>query len=73
MTEHEINALSYAPAYVTAELSCRFLTDYYEGNVYFKTLYPEHNLDRAINQTALLEDILLKQIKINEIIHAGQE
>lgn len=69
LTEVEINALSSAPACVTAELACRFLTDYYAGNIYFKTLYPEHNLDRAINQTTLLEDILHKQVRINEIIY----
>ncbi len=69
LTKDEIKALSSAPAYVTAELSCRFLTDYYAGNVYFKTLYPEHNLDRAVNQTALLADIIAKQAQINEIVY----
>ena len=68
-SKKEINALAAAPAYVTAELSCRFLTDYYEGNVYFKTSYPEHNLDRAFNQTALLENIIYKQEQINEIVN----
>lgn len=68
LTEDEIMALSYAPAYVTAELACRFLADYYNGNKYFNTFYPEHNLDRAINQTVLLDDMLDKQGKIENII-----
>ena len=33
----------------------RFLTDYLEGDHYFKTVYPNHNLDRARNQFKLIE------------------
>jgi hypothetical protein len=35
----------------------RFLTDYLEGDTYFRTSRPGHNLDRARNQFALLRDM----------------
>lgn len=36
-------------------LSCRFLTDYLNNDVYFSTSHEAHNLDRAINQYRLFE------------------
>lgn len=36
-------------------MALRFLTDYLNGDVYYKTNHPEHNLDRAKNQFKLLE------------------
>ena len=35
----------------------RFLTDYIDGDLYFKVRSPEHNLIRARNQMKLLTDI----------------
>ena len=35
----------------------RFLTDYLEGDVYFKIKRPEHNRDRCRNQFALLRSM----------------
>ena len=32
---------------MTFECGMRFLTDYLNGDTYFKTAYPEHNLVRA--------------------------
>ena len=32
---------------LTLELAMRFLTDYLDGDRYFKAAYPEHNLVRA--------------------------
>lgn len=65
LTDIEIEKLKKAPAYVTAELACRFLTDYFSGNKYFKTDYPTHNLVRALNQTKLLSDIIEKQAELD--------
>ena len=52
---------------ITTELSIRFLTDFLLGDVYFKTNYKNHNLDRAINQLTLAFDIFDKQDEISEI------
>ncbi len=39
------------------ELGLRFLTDYLDGDRYFRTERPSHNLDRALVQFALTESI----------------
>ncbi|NVK51682.1 MAG: aminoglycoside phosphotransferase family protein [Flavobacteriaceae bacterium] len=38
-------------------MGLRFLTDYLNGNIYFKTAYQNHNLDRAVNQFTLVKKI----------------
>lgn len=35
----------------------RFLTDYLNGDTYYRTNYPEHNFDRALNQFTLLNKL----------------
>ena len=50
--------------YVTFMLAVRFLTDYLEGDRYFRTAYPDHNLDRARNQLALLRDLDNKRLEL---------
>ena len=47
----------------------RFLTDYLDGDVYFKTKYPEHNLIRCRAQFKLVEDIETKLDLMKEITH----
>jgi len=37
--------------------SLRFLTDYLNHDIYYKTKYPEQNLNRALNQLILLEKL----------------
>lgn len=38
-------------------MALRFLTDYLNGDIYYKTNYPEHNFDRAKNQFKLIESL----------------
>ncbi len=40
---------------IIGEQAIRFLTDYLQGDTYYKVSHPTHNLDRARNQLALLE------------------
>lgn len=42
---------------MTAECGMRFLTDYLEGDTYFKIAYPEHNLVRARTQLKLVKEM----------------
>jgi hypothetical protein len=35
----------------------RFVTDFLQGDTYYKTTYPEQNLNRALNQLVLLEKL----------------
>ena len=50
------------------ELGLRFFTDYLEGNIYFKTRYPEHNLNRALVQFKLTESIEAQEPAIRAIV-----
>tara|TARA_R110002049_G_scaffold17238_1_gene67395 strand:- start:9935 stop:11026 length:1092 start_codon:yes stop_codon:yes gene_type:complete len=38
-------------------MALRFLTDYLNGDIYYKIAYPEHNLDRSKNQFKLIESL----------------
>lgn len=57
ITERELQLLPYSELLMTFEVGIRFLTDYLDGDVYFKTAYPEHNINRARNQFKLVRDI----------------
>ena len=38
-------------------MALRFLTDFLNGDIYYKTAYPNHNLDRSKNQFKLIESL----------------
>ena len=57
LTPLEIDNLAFSTRYIAYEQSIRFLTDYLEGDIYYKTKYPEHNLHRAKTQLKLLESL----------------
>lgn len=50
MTEAELDTLPDGAWAMTFEVGVRFLTDYLNGDVYFRVKRPGHNLDRARNQ-----------------------
>jgi Ser/Thr protein kinase RdoA (MazF antagonist) len=54
LTETEVRMLPLGALSITVELATRFLKDYLDGDLYFKTAYPEHNLVRTRSQYALL-------------------
>ncbi|MBD0332322.1 MAG: aminoglycoside phosphotransferase family protein, partial [Chitinophagaceae bacterium] len=56
-TSAEKEHLHYSGLILTYMQSLRFLTDYLNGDVYYKINYPEHNLNRAKNQLMLLEKL----------------
>ena len=68
MTPAEKDTLALGALTMTTECGLRFLTDYLNGDVYFKTAYPEHNLDRARCQLALAKDMILKYDKMKAIV-----
>lgn len=57
LTELEIELLPEGAKMMTFECGMRFLTDYLDGDVYFKTERDEHNLDRARTQFKLVSDM----------------
>jgi len=60
--------LATGPLYIAMEQALRFLQDYLAGDVYYKTQYPGHNLDRSQNQIALCSAILREQDFITQEI-----
>lgn len=61
LTPAELDHLAFSGRLITLEIGMRFLTDFLEGDVYFKTKRPGHNLDRARNQFALVRSLEAQQ------------
>lgn len=57
LTSTEIEYLPFSAKLMTYECGMRFLTDYLNGDTYFKINYPDHNLDRCHTQFELLKDM----------------
>ena len=76
MTEMEVKTLALSCFVLTAELATRFLADYLDGDLYFKTNAPDHNLARTRCQIALAKDMQahLSQMEaiVRECIQAAQ-
>lgn len=68
LTEKEVELLPLSALLLTYECGIRFLTDYLEGDTYFKIHREHHNLDRARNQFKLVSDIESKFDKMHEIV-----
>ena len=54
---------------ITLEQAIRFLTDYLDGDVYYKTSYSNQNLDRTRTQLKLVKDIEEKWNELNNIVN----
>ena len=57
LTPAETELLPLSGKIITLEIGTRFLADYLNGDIYFKTSRPNHNLDRARVQIALGKSI----------------
>lgn len=68
ITENEKKDLAIAAVILTFECGIRFLSDYLDGDVYFKTKYPEHNLVRCRTQFKLVDRMLQQLDQMNEIV-----
>lgn len=68
LTDEEIKYIGLSIKILTYELVLRFLTDYLNGDTYFKIKYPEHNKDRFLNQYILLLDLDKKIDEIDEFV-----
>lgn len=70
LTANDRHYLYDAMRLIAFELGLRFLTDYLEGNVYFKVNYPENNLARALVQFKLTESIESQEGRIRQLIRS---
>lgn len=68
LTEGERDLLALAGKLVAFEVGIRFLSDYLQGDVYFKTRYSQHNLDRARNQFKLVRSMQEQESEMNAIV-----
>lgn len=68
LTEAELKALPLGAKTMTFECGMRFLTDYLEGDVYFKVHREGHNCDRCRTQFKLVADMEKKWDEMNAIV-----
>jgi N-acetylhexosamine 1-kinase len=62
-------AFSYlAPSLMTFIMGIRFLADYLNGDVYYKTKHPRHNLDRSKVQKKLIESMENRESEMKALI-----
>ena len=57
LSAEEINLIAESGRNITQIMALRFLTDYLEGDHYYHTSRPDHNLDRCRNQIALIHSM----------------
>ena len=68
LTPREKELLPFAGKLITFEIGLRFLTDWLEGDTYFKVKRPSHNLDRTRTQFKLVASIEDQLPAMREIV-----
>jgi Ser/Thr protein kinase RdoA (MazF antagonist) len=68
LTDNDFDYIYDSIRLIAFELGLRFLTDYLEGDVYFRVRRPDHNLVRALVQFRLTESIESQEATIRSII-----
>lgn len=66
-SEEELESFAIGAVTMAFELSSRFLADYLDGDKYFKTAHPDHNLERGRSQLTLALDMKKKLPIMQEI------
>jgi aminoglycoside phosphotransferase (APT) family kinase protein len=67
LNEAEKAHLVFSGKLITLEIGIRFLTDYLEGDTYFKTKRPGQNLDRCRSQLALVASIEAQEAAMEKL------
>ncbi len=68
LTPKEMELLPFSGILITYEIGLRFLTDFLDGDLYFKTARPNHNLDRCRTQFTLVQRLMEKEDELNAIV-----
>lgn len=71
LTQIEKDNLAFSARFMTFIIGLRFLTDYLDGDPYFRTSYEDHNLVRARVQFRLVEQMEKNEEKMNNIVLAS--
>ena len=70
LTDKELELLPFGVRLMTYECGIRFLTDYLNGDTYFKIHREHHNLDRARNQFKLVADLAAKEENMKAFVRS---
>lgn len=71
ITPCELDHLVLGAIVMTLECGMRFLTDYLDGDRYFKVDYSEHNLVRARTQFRLVDEMQRSESHLQEIVRVA--
>ncbi len=70
LTKAEKQHLVFSGKLMTFEQGVRFLTDYLQGDAYYKVSRDEHNLDRCRTQFKLLESIEQQEERMDRLVQS---
>lgn len=68
MTPMEIKMMPFSGMLITFEIGVRFITDYLDGDKYFKVKREGHNLDRCRTQFKLVQSLKDQEDEMNSIM-----
>ena len=68
LTPSERQRLAFSGRLITFEIGLRFLTDYLEGDTYFKVHRPGHNLERCRTQFKLIQSIQAQEDRMQKFV-----
>ncbi|MDP4282338.1 MAG: aminoglycoside phosphotransferase family protein [Bacteroidota bacterium] len=68
ITPCEKENFAFSARFMTFIIGLRFLTDFLDGDIYYKIAFPDHNLRRARVQFALMKDMEKNYDKMRKII-----
>lgn len=68
INDTEVEYLPHSGKLMTLEVGIRFLTDFLEGDIYFKTHHPLHNLDRCRTQLKLVASIESREKEMQSFV-----
>ncbi len=69
LTDYEKSLIAESGRIITQIMAVRFLTDYLNGDVYYKISRPEHNLDRTRTQIALMQSMDAQWDEVGRILN----
>jgi hypothetical protein len=73
LTKAEMDTLALGAVTMTVECGMRFLTDYLNGDKYFKIHYPDQNLVRARCHLVLARDMIKKLDEMQALVNKYYE
>jgi Ser/Thr protein kinase RdoA (MazF antagonist) len=68
LTQKEIDLIPHSAKFMTFIMGLRFLTDYLDGDVYYKIEHSEHNIQRCRAQFKLVKEIGKNEEEMKSII-----